>query len=71
MINGDLWGGNDHLSFQSFAFSKPQVTEGVSPRPYLPKQKELSHWGDSGGIGSITPACPPLISLLNWLQTVR
>jgi hypothetical protein len=38
-----------HLAFLSlFAFSKPQVTGDVSPGPYLPKQKEPSHRGDSG-----------------------
>jgi hypothetical protein len=31
-----------------FAFSKLQVTKDVSPGPYLPKQKEPSHRGDSG-----------------------
>ena len=40
--------GNLPFILQSFAFSKPQVTEDVSPRPYLPKQKEPSYRGDIG-----------------------
>jgi hypothetical protein len=36
------------LVLLSFALSKPQVKEDVSPGPSLPKEKEPSHRGDIG-----------------------
>jgi hypothetical protein len=36
------------LSYYPIAFSKPQVTGDVSPRPHLPNEKEPSHCGDIG-----------------------
>jgi len=71
---GDLWGGLLSLSLaKPFAFSKPQVTGDVSLGPYLPKQKEPSHWGDSGGIGSsyasLTSFHLPFTLTTNWAIT--
>jgi hypothetical protein len=41
-------GGTLLLTFKTFASSKLQVTEDVSPGPNLPKEKEPPHHGDIG-----------------------